>query len=224
MKLISKLCNVQFKKPVYGKDDTSFREFLAPSILLGLLFFFPLCSSGVSYITEKKTGTLDRSIVAGVGTAELMGGFLIAQMGVLLGQAGFAFLILTQVFRIEILGSMSLTLSLTILVGISGMSAGFLLAMFCSEEIQAVLLAIGMFFPNILLAGMVWPLEGMDKILQSISYLLPCTLACESMRSIISRGWTFTHRSVWPGFATTLAWILVYWVLSILVHRIRSRG
>lgn len=162
--------------------------------------------------------------MGGVGTTELMTGFLISQVGILLGQAGFAFLILTQLFQIQILGSISLALFLTILVGISGMSAGFLIAMFCSEEVQAVLLAIGTFFPNILLAGMVWPLEGMEPLLQYVSYLLPCTLACESMRSIISRGWSIDHRSVWPGFLTTFAWITVYWTLAVLVHRLKNKG
>jgi len=89
-----------------------------------LLFFFPLCSSGISYITEKKTGTLDRSLVAGVTNAEIMISFLITQTVVLFGQSAFAFLILTVVFRIEVEGSLALAIFLAILIGIGGMSMG----------------------------------------------------------------------------------------------------
>jgi len=101
---------------------------------------------------------------------------------------------------------------------------GFLISTICSEEIHAVLLAIGSFFPNFLLAGMVWPIQGMPVILQWISLVLQCTLACESMRSIVSRGWGITHRNVWPGFLSTAAWISVYWTLTILIHQLRNRS
>ncbi|CAL8146182.1 unnamed protein product [Orchesella dallaii] len=212
-----------FRPPIYGKDDMSFKDFLAPSVLLALLFFFPLCSSGVTYIAEKKSGTLDRALVAGIGTTEFMGGYLLIQVVILLGQTGISFLILSLVFNLEIVGSVILALTLTVLVGISGMSAGFLIAVFCSDEFQAVLLAMGTFFPNVLLAGVIWPPEGMVKALQYVSYFLPCTWACESMRSIVSRGWGIMHRDVWPGFLSTLAWTVVYWILTVVVHRIKHK-
>ncbi|OXA64810.1 ABC transporter G family member 23 [Folsomia candida] len=163
---------LNFKTPIYGSDGTSFSEFLAPSVFLGLLFFFPLCSSGIAYISEKKSGTLFRSLVAGVTTGEIMVAFLISQIAVLMTQSGLAFLILNVVFKIPILGSVPLGLSLAVLVGVGGMSMGFLISVICQEEIQAVLLAIGFFFPNFLLAGMVWPIQGMPIVLQYIAYLL----------------------------------------------------
>jgi len=188
-----------------------------------LLFFFPLCSSGISYISEKKSGMLNRCLVAGVTASEIMVAFLISQLAVLIVQSGLAFLILNVVFQIPILGSVPLGLTLAVLVGIGGMSMGFLISVICKEEIHAVLLAIGSFFPNFLLAGMVWPIQGMPIVLQYIAYLLPCTLACESMRSIVSRGWPFLHPSVWPGFASTLGWIFIYWTLTLLIHRHNTR-
>jgi len=118
---------------------------------------------------------------------------------------------------------------------------GFLIATFCQEEVQAVLLAIGTFFPNVILAGtflletlskrtyiiivdlnvsgMLWPIEGMPVAMQYVGYLLPCTFASESIRSIISRGWSVLHYRVWPGFVSTIAWICVYWVLTIFLHK-----
>ncbi len=63
-------------------------------------------------------------------------------------------MILNVVFKIPILGSVPLGFLLAILVGIGGMSMGFLISVICQEEIHAVLLAIGAFFPNFLLAGL----------------------------------------------------------------------
>jgi len=100
---------------------------------------------------------------------------------------------------------------------------GFILSLVCSEEVQAVLLAMGMFVPNLLLAGMIWPLEGMNQFLQYFALIFPCTLACEAMRSIISRGVGFFHIAVWPGFITTIMWIIIYWVIFGVIHTIKSR-
>lgn len=73
------------------------------------------------------------------------------------------------------------------------------------------------------LKGMVWPVQGMPVYLQYISYFLPCTLACEAMRSIVSRGVDFMHPVVWPGFASTFAWIILYWSLTVIIHRVSSK-
>ena len=36
--------------------------------------------------------------------------------------------------------------------------------------------------------GIIWPLEGMPKVIRYISYGLPTTYAAEAMRSIMGRG------------------------------------
>jgi len=59
----------------------------------------------------------------------------------------------------------------------------------------------------------------MPKMLRDVAYLLPETLACESMRSILNRGWDISHPAVWPGFVSSLAWSVIFWILAILVAR-----
>ena len=54
---------------------------------------------------------------------------------------------------------------------------------------DAIQLALGSFYRNLLLSGIIWPLEGMPQVLRYLSYILPQTFACEAMRGILSRGW-----------------------------------
>ncbi|ODM94472.1 ABC transporter G family member 20 [Orchesella cincta] len=231
-KNVSEVCGVDpvqtdlplyFDTPIYGDESINFTDFLAPSVLLAILFFFPLCGSSIAYISEKRAGNLARILVAGVQTWEVMLAYLLVHVVVLIFQTALSFIIMVSVFNIQIIGPVLWAVALALLVGISGMSMGFVLATFCQEEIQAVLLAMGTFFPNFLLAGMVWPTQGMPLYLQYISYFLPCTLACEAMRSIVSRGVDITHPVVWPGFASTFAWIILYWTLTVIIHRVSSK-
>ena len=54
----------------------------------------------------------------------------------------------------------------------------------CDNEQDAIQLALGSFYPNLLLSGIIWPLEGMLPELRYLSYILPQTYACEAMRGI----------------------------------------
>jgi len=120
------------------------------------------------------------------------------------------------------------------------------MASVCRDELEAVLLSMGTFFPIFILSGIgprepgvdlaliligcvcmpsgvVWPLEGMPFYLKNIAYALPCTLGGETMRSIIGRGVPFTHRSVWPGFLSTAIYVCLYCALTLGVFRMRKR-
>jgi len=72
-------------------------------------------------------------------------------------------------------------------------------------------------------SGMIWPLEAMSYGLRIASYCLPCTLACEAMRSIFERGVGITHAKVWPGFAVTAGWICFYWSLSFIIQKFKAK-
>ena len=79
------------------------------------------------------------------------------------------------------------------------MSFGFLISSVCNSQAVAMQLSIGSFYPCLLLSGILWPLEGMSHWLQTISQLLPNTLACQSMRNIMLRGWDVSEPEVYLG-------------------------
>jgi ABC-type multidrug transport system permease subunit len=91
------------------------------------------------------------------------------------------------------------------------------------EEMEAVIIALGMYAPIMILSGIIWPLEGVNAIVLAISYSLPCTWPTEAVRAIVNRGWGFTHSKVWPGFAVLVGWTISCWILTTVVHKIRNR-
>ena len=127
--------------------------------------------------------------------------------------------------------------SLTILQGICGMAFGPLVSALCDNEQDAIQLALGSFYPNLLLSGIIWPLEGMPQYLRYrlevqgevltchisryISYVLPQTFACQALRGILSRGWGLDWPLVYRGFLVTIGWILVLLLVSTFILKIR---
>jgi ABC-type multidrug transport system permease subunit len=49
-------------------------------------------------------------------------------------------------------------------------------------------MALGSFYPDVLLSGILWPIEGMPIFLRKIVYFLPQTFAIDSLRCVLSRG------------------------------------
>ena len=89
------------------------------------------------------------------------------------------------------------------------------------NEQDAIQLALGSFYPNLLLSGIIWPLEGMLPELRYLSYILPQTYACEAMRGMLSRGWGLLWPQVYTGYLVTIAWIVIQLVLSAFILKVR---
>lgn len=130
---------------------------MGPGVALGFIFFMCALQCGLTYIVEKKDGMLNRTMVAGVSTTEIMLSHFIIQLFIMsLIQIIIAYLIVHILFKVPLEGSLILSFFLIVLNSIAGMSLGFLLATFCADEKYAMLLAMGMVFPNFLLAGLIW--------------------------------------------------------------------
>ena len=111
--------------------------------------------------------------------------------------------------------------SITILQGICGMAFGLLISALCDTEQDAIVLALGSFFPNLFLSGFIWPLEGMPAYLRYIAYLLPQTFACQALRGTLSRGWSILAPQVYRGYLVNILWILGLLLVSTVVLKIK---
>ena len=92
----------------------------------------------------------------------------------------------------------------------------------CDEETSAIHLSLGSFYPNLLLSGVLWPMEGMPVYLRYVSYFLPQTYAVESLRNIFGRGWGIERPEVYWGILISCAWIFALLAFSLIVVRVRK--
>ncbi|XP_054734158.1 ABC transporter G family member 23 isoform X2 [Anastrepha obliqua] len=210
---------IQFREPIYGTMNPSFTDFVAPGVILTIVFFLAVALTSSALIIERTEGLLDRSWVAGVTPGEILFSHVITQFVVMCGQTTLVLIFMLVVFGVTNNGDLLWVVVLTLLQGLCGMCFGFLISSVCELERNAIQLALGSFYPTLLLSGVIWPIEGMPIVLRYISLCLPLTLATTSLRSILTRGWAITEKAVYSGFLSTLAWIFGFLILTLLVLR-----
>ncbi|XP_023021834.2 ABC-type transporter snustorr isoform X2 [Leptinotarsa decemlineata] len=212
---------ISFKEPIYGSNEPSFTDFVAPGVILTIVFFLAVALTSSALIIERMEGLLDRSWVAGVTPGEILFSHVITQFVVMCGQTALVLIFMILVFEVECKGNLILVILITILQGLCGMCFGFVISAICELERNAIQLALGSFYPTLLLSGVIWPIEGMPTGLRYISTFLPLTLATTSLRSMMTRGWSLWEPDVYYGFIATIVWILIFLTISLVVLKVK---
>ncbi|KAL1494778.1 hypothetical protein ABEB36_010323 [Hypothenemus hampei] len=212
---------ISFKKPIYGSNQPSFTDFVAPGVILTIVFFLAVALTSSALIIERMEGLLDRSWVAGVSPGEILFSHVVTQFVVMCGQTALVLIFMILVFEVECKGDILMVIILTILQGLCGMCFGFVISAICELERNAIQLALGSFYPTLLLSGVIWPIEGMPTVLRYISTFLPLTLATTSLRAMMTRGWSLLEPDVYNGFIATIVWIVLFLTISLIVLKIK---
>ncbi|KAH1009703.1 hypothetical protein HUJ04_002021 [Dendroctonus ponderosae] len=212
---------ISFKKPIYGSNQPSFTDFVAPGVILTIVFFLAVALTSSALIIERMEGLLDRSWVAGVSPGEILFSHVVTQFVVMCGQTTLVLIFMILVFEVECKGDIFIVIILTILQGLCGMCFGFVISAICELERNAIQLALGSFYPTLLLSGVIWPIEGMPTVLRYISTFLPLTLATTSLRAMMTRGWSLLEPDVYFGFISTVVWIVVFLSISLIVLKVK---
>merc|ERR1712083_261730 len=211
-------------EPVYGNEDMPFTDFMAPGIIMTIVHSMSLTYSAMVVVMERNEGLLDRGWVAGVTPGEFaLAHFLVSLVFNLL-QVTITLIFPFLIFDVTAEGSMVLTFLLFVLQGICGTTIGLIVSALCQTLDEAVDVGWALFFPSLLLSGIIWPVESMPTALRYIAYTLPETFACEAMRGILLRGWGLSYMPVWRGFLMTIAWIVAtYAIFKFLVSYLISK-
>lgn len=138
----------------------------SPSILFSISFYLAVALTVSTLIAERSEGLWDRSWVAGVSSSEILFSHVLTQFVAMCGQTALVLIFVLVVFKIPCNGSIFLAIGITMLQGMNGMCFGFVISAICESVHSAFPLAIGSFFPLLLLSGVIWPLEGMPTMLR----------------------------------------------------------
>ncbi|XP_060943701.1 ABC transporter G family member 23 [Limanda limanda] len=213
---------VKMEEPIYGDENTDFTIFVMPGAVLSITFYLAVGLTALSFVLERKEGLLDRCFVAGVSSMETMLAHLFSQLFVISVQIILLLLFILLAFNMPNEGSLVLVIILIVLQGVTGISFGLVISAAIDDEQSANQAALGVFYPNLILCGIIWPVECIPYPLRYLSLALPQTYASEALRCIMYRGWGLTQMMVWRGFAVTLGWNAFFLILATVILKLRT--
>ncbi|KAA0761778.1 ABC transporter permease [Bacillus sp. SH5-2] len=182
-------------KYLHGSKDFTMFDGLGPVLIGFFTFFFVFILSGVSFVRERLSGTLERLLSTPVRRWEIVAGYII-------GFGIFAFIqsIIIVSFSVYILdlyvaGSIWLTLLITCILSLTALTLGTFLSAYANNEFQMIQFIPLVIVPQIFFSGL-FPIESMNKWLQMLGKLFPLTYGADAMRQVMIRNQGITEIAV----------------------------
>lgn len=214
---------IRMESAVYGKIDMrNYLQYMSPGVLISISYIMATGLTSLAFIIERRDGLYDRTLAAGVDQVQMLISHSIVQLVVMIVQISLVVFFTFVIYKVPTNGPFVWVFMLLLLQGLAGMSFGLMVSAICREENTAIMMILGTFYPNLLLAGVIWPIEAIPYWLRWFSYLQPQTLPTQSLRNLIVRGWDVSETGVWSGFAVTTIWLLLFLAISCVAFKIRK--
>jgi ABC-2 type transport system permease protein len=168
--------------------DKSALNYTAPAILAVLIIFFGFLLTGISFFRERSQGTLERLMASPVTRLDIVGGYLLGFLGFALLQTLIIFFYMIYVLDISYHGELWQILIFQVLIGIGAVCLGTFLSVFARNEFQMIQFIPLIVVPQIILCGLLWPIEQMPTYLEWLAKCLPMTYGVEGIRAMMIEG------------------------------------
>ena len=181
-------------------------------ILLGVMsFFFVFLLSGVSFIRERTTGTLERLMLTPIKRYEVIVGYTLG-FGIFAVLQSIVIVLYCQyVLHIQITGSVFLCILIMSLLALTAVSTGTLISIFANNEFQVVQFIPVIIIPQIFFSGLI-PVDTLPFHLGILSYIMPVYYGCMALHDVMVKGFEITQ--IWDSLVALLVFIIVLSVIN----------
>ncbi len=172
---------------LYGYRNMATFDNFGPILIGFFVFFFVFLIAGVSFLGERNTGTLERTLATPIRRYELVLGYV----------GGFGIFTVLQstliawycihVLHVLMVGSFFLVLLVTILTALVALSMGTFISAFASNELQMIQFIPIVVVPQVFFSGL-FDLSTMSVWLQRFGRLMPLYYVADALQNIMIRG------------------------------------
>lgn len=180
-------------------------------LLLGII----LAAAGI--VREKEAGTLEQLLVTPIRTWELIMAKFVPLVGLKLVGLLIGVGLSVWLFGVPVRGSLLLFLALSVLMFLSSVALGVLIALVARNMQQTLLLSFFILFPVAFLSGTMVPISNMPQFMQWLTYLSPLTYYVTITLGIFLKG--VGLEALWPQVLALAAYGLALLALSAASFR-----
>jgi len=197
---------------LYGGASFDTLDYFGAAFIGLVVFFLVFVITAVAFLRERSQGTLERLMASPLRRAEIVLGYMLGFTVLALVQSAEVLAFSLLVLHVHNVGNVALIFLLEALMAIAAVNLGIFLSMFARTEFQAVQFIPLVIVPQVLLAGIIFPVSTEPGPLQVLSHVLPLTYAVEGLRNIMIKGADLT----WSSLQIDVGVVLGFCVLVIL--------
>jgi ABC-2 type transport system permease protein len=197
---------------LHGDADMAPFDSFGP-VLLGLIvFMFTFMISGISFVRERTSGTLERMMATPMRRWEVVLGYVLAFFVVMAVQVALITSVSVFLLDMMLVGSFAWLLVITMLLAATALTLGMLLSAAARTEFQMIQFIPLVIIPQVFFSGL-FPLETIDPWLRGIGTVFPLTYGAEAMREVMIRGGGWAE--IWPNLAFLAGLSLSFLIINI---------
>jgi len=205
---------------VLYNPDLKSRWFYVPAVLAMVLMLVTMMLPSMAVVREKEIGTLEQISVTPLQPWQLIGGKLMPYVIIGLLDTLLITGVARLVFGVPLHGSLLLLLALSVLYLLNTLGLGLLVSTLVNTQQQAMMFsAFVLMVPMIYLSGLIFPIENMPRLFQTVSYVIPVRYYGIILRGVFLKGSGLAM--LWPE-ALTLLLTGIGW-LTLASLRFRKR-
>ena len=175
---------------LYGSEDIKALDFFAPMFIAYIAFFLVFLLTCVSFLRERTQGTMERLAASPVTRGELVIGYMLGFGFFSVLQALVLLLFTVYALQVHYEGNLFAVVVVTLALVLGAVNLGIFLSTFARNELQAVQFIPIVIIPQVLLSGLLWPVQDMPGWLQPFARAMPLTYAIDALTDIMIRGRT----------------------------------
>lgn len=187
--------------------------YFTPAIIGFIVFFFAFLLTMLSFLRERKQGTMERILTSPIKRTEIILGYILSHSVISLIQSTVVFIVAIFIFNAQIEFSWINLLQAYLIVYIlllAALGMGIFLSTLAKSEFQIIQFIPLVILPFMLLSGVWAPVETLPDWLRPASSFIPLTYANNAMRNILIREQTIFNVLIEFGILAAFAGFMIF--------------
>lgn len=192
--------------------------------LVGLIVqFISVVIMSIGLVREREAGTLEQLAVMPLHPAAIIAGKITPYFVISLCNIAVITALASWIFGVPFVGSYAIYALLTTLFLFAVLGVGILISVVSQNTGQAIQLSVMTLMPQVLLSGLIFPLDSMAVGVRWLGYAMPLTWFTKAAQGIVLRGATLAEVSLPLGILAAMA-LFLFVVANVRMALMLRRG